>query len=131
MVRLFGVAGALVGGAAVALGAFAAHGLKARLDAAMLQTFETGVRYQLAHALALLAVAWAASLGGGTAARVAGLAFLGGVLFFSCSLYGLALGGPRWLGPVTPIGGVLFLVGWAALAVALWNVGGAGSGQVR
>jgi uncharacterized membrane protein YgdD (TMEM256/DUF423 family) len=123
MVRLFGTSGALLGLLSVALGAFAAHGLRGRLDAAALETFQTAVRYQLAHALALIATAGCAAAGAGGAARWAGGLFLAGVVLFSGSLYVLALGGPRWLGPVTPFGGLAFMGGWLALAVALWRLG--------
>ena len=118
MDRLFfslGSVSALIG---VALGAFAAHGLKARLAPELVATFETGVRYQLTHALALLAVAWALGRWSGTAALAAGWLFVAGTVLFCGSLYVLALGGPRWLGPVTPLGGLAFLAGWACLAWA-------------
>ena len=118
MDRLFfslGSVSALIG---VALGAFAAHGLKARLAPELVATFETGVRYQLTHALALLAVAWALGRWPGTAALAAGWLFVAGTVLFCGSLYVLALGGPRWLGPVTPLGGLAFLAGWACLAWA-------------
>lgn len=109
--------GAILAGLAVGLGAFAAHGLKDHLDAAALQTFETGVRYQMYHALALC-LCGAIGLHGRATGRAA-LAFAAGIALFCGSLYGLALGGPRWLGPVTPFGGVAFLVGWVLLAVAV------------
>ncbi|MFO1078677.1 MAG: DUF423 domain-containing protein [Planctomycetota bacterium] len=106
--------GAILGGLAVGLGAFAAHGLKNHLDAAALQTFETGVRYQMYHALALVLCS-AVGLGGRRTGAAA-VAFALGIALFSGSLYGLALDGPRWLGPVTPFGGGAFLVGWILLA---------------
>lgn len=110
---------AVLGGLAVVLGAFAAHGLKERLAPDLLATFEVGVRYHMYHALAMLAVAAAArDLWPSTAATVACWAWLAGVVIFSGSLYALALSGARWLGAVTPIGGVAFIVGWLALAVA-------------
>lgn len=96
---------------AVALGAFAAHGLKARLSPEMLQVFETAVRYQAYHALALLA------LGAARGPDRAGWCFVAGVVLFSGSLYALALSGVRWLGAITPLGGVLFLAGWAFWAL--------------
>jgi uncharacterized membrane protein YgdD (TMEM256/DUF423 family) len=116
--RTFFALGALSGLAGVALGAFAAHGLKARLAPEMLAAFETGVRYQMYHALALLGVAWACTKWPGVPAVAAGWLFVAGIVLFSGSLYALALGAPRWLGPVTPIGGLAFLAGWACLAWA-------------
>jgi uncharacterized membrane protein YgdD (TMEM256/DUF423 family) len=114
--RVFFVAGAVSAFLAVALGAFAAHGLKSRLDAAMLATFETGVRYHMYHALALLAVAWAASRWPGAAVNASGWLFVAGIVLFSGSLYALSLSGVRWLGAITPIGGLAFLAGWVCLA---------------
>jgi uncharacterized membrane protein YgdD (TMEM256/DUF423 family) len=100
---------------AVAAGAFGAHALKERLAPDMLAVYEVAVRYQAYHALALLAVALIADRQGGAAARAAGIAFTAGTLLFSGSLYALALTGARWLGAVTPMGGVLFLLGWLSL----------------
>jgi len=112
-------AAAVAGFLAVSLGAFAAHGLKARLSAEMLAIFETGVRYHVYHTLALLAVALAGpSLWSGRWAGLACGAWALGILVFSGSLYLLALTGQRWLGAVTPLGGVAFLAGWACLLVA-------------
>jgi uncharacterized membrane protein YgdD (TMEM256/DUF423 family) len=102
----------------VALGAFAAHGLKERLDAGMLAAFETGVRYQTYHALSLFIIAWLASRNPTRMIDAAGFCFLGGIVLFSGSLYALSLSGIRKLGMVTPIGGLLFLAGWALLAMA-------------
>jgi uncharacterized membrane protein YgdD (TMEM256/DUF423 family) len=113
--HFFGI-GALAGLVGVGLGAFAAHGLKARLAPEMLAVFETGVRYQMFHALALLATGWACARWPGATAVAAGWLFVAGIVLFSGSLYALALGGPRWLGPITPIGGLAFLAGWACLA---------------
>ena len=104
----------------MAIGAFGAHALKARLSPEMLAVYETGVRYQLFHALALLAVAWASSRWTGSAAVTAGgWLFVAGTLLFSGSLYALSLTGVRGLGVVTPLGGLAWLLGWAALA---WGV---------
>lgn len=103
---------------AIALGAFAAHGLKSRLDAEMLSAFETGVRYQVYHSLAFFVVAWLLSRGPSRAAQSAGFCFLGGIALFSGSLYCLSLSGIRKLGMITPVGGLLFLAGWAILAWA-------------
>jgi uncharacterized membrane protein YgdD (TMEM256/DUF423 family) len=116
MARLFLALGALSAFVSVAAGAFGAHALKARLDADLLAVFETGARYQMYHALALAAAGWAAGRFPGPAPAWAGGLFLAGTLLFSGSLYLLALTGTRWLGAVTPLGGVAFLAGWAALA---------------
>jgi len=102
----------------VALGAFGAHGLQDRIPADLLAIYDTGVRYHLVHALAMLAAAWADDRFGGRAARLAAWGFGLGTVVFSGSLYVLAITGARWLGAVTPIGGLLFLAGWGALAVA-------------
>ncbi|ROQ21622.1 uncharacterized membrane protein YgdD (TMEM256/DUF423 family) [Marinimicrobium koreense] len=116
MAAVFLVLAALFGLLSVMLGAFAAHGLKARLPASALSAFETGVQYQMYHALALLAVVALLRWFGPTLSLLtAGWAFVLGVLLFSGSLYGLALGGPRWLGPVTPLGGLCFMMGWVLL----------------
>ncbi len=115
--RFAAMAGALLAGLGVAFGAFGAHALRARLEPRALETFETGVRYQMYHAFALFAVAWLLSRNIPGAAT-AGWAFLAGVLLFSGSLYLMALTGWTWLGPVTPLGGVAFLTGWGLLALA-------------
>jgi len=121
MDRLFFTLGCLSAGVAVALGAFGAHALKTRLDAGLLATFEVGVRYQMAHALALLAVAWACTRWPGGAVNASGWLFVAGTVLFSGSLYVLALTGVRWLGAITPLGGVAWLVAWACLAWAAWS----------
>jgi uncharacterized membrane protein YgdD (TMEM256/DUF423 family) len=124
MDRLFFALGSLSGGLGVALGAFGAHVLKARIDAGLLANFETGVRYHLVHALALLAVAWAAARWPASALPAwAGWAFVVGTLLFSGSLYAMALTGARWLGAVTPLGGVAFVAGWAFLLLVAWRGG--------
>ena len=108
--------GSLLGFLGVAFGAFGAHGLRTRLSAEMLAVFETAVRYQMYHAFALLIVAAAIGrIGDARLLSVAGWVFFAGVLLFSGSLYALALTGVGMLGAVTPIGGVLFLIGWACL----------------
>lgn len=121
MSRALWVLGALFGLTAVAAGAFGAHGLRERLSEHALGTFETAVRYQMYHALALLAAAWLVDRAGGGPAIGAGFSFAAGILIFSGSLYMLALTGTRWLGAVTPIGGLAFMVGWALLAWAGWR----------
>ncbi len=113
---------AINGFIAVAAGAFGAHGLKKTLSSEDLAVFETGARYQMYHALALLAVAWMASQSPSAAVRVAGWCFLTGIVLFSGSLYGLTLSGVRWLGAITPIGGMALLAGWAALAWAAFKL---------
>lgn len=118
MDRLFFSLGASSAFVAVAAGAFGAHALRARLDAAALAVFETGARYQMYHALGLLAAAWAVVRWPGPWAVRAGWLFAMGTLLFSGSLYALALGGIRWMGAVTPLGGVAFLAGWLCLALA-------------
>ncbi len=121
MDRLFIGLGCLSALVAVALGAFGAHGLRHRLVPDMLVVFEVGVRYQMYHALALLGVGVVAPrLPGGTVAA-AGWLFVAGTVLFSGSLYALSLTGQRWLGAVTPLGGVAFLAGWAMLAWAAWS----------
>ena len=121
MHRGFFIAGCALGFTGVALGAFGAHALKARLAPELLATFETGVRYQLVHALALLAVAWACTRSPGRAAPAAGWLFIAGVLLFSGSLYALSVSGVRAFGMVTPFGGMALLTGWACLGVAAWR----------
>ena len=120
--KLWLVAGAISGFLSVALGAFAAHGLQSRVGPAEIAVFETGARYQMYQALALLAVAWVAAQGAGISATVAGWAFVIGTILFSGTLYYLGLTGSRALVMVTPVGGVAFLVGWAALAVAAFSL---------
>jgi len=118
--NLFLAAGALYGATGVVLGAFGAHALASRLADSNLAVWDTAVTYQLTHALALLVVGLlvrAPAPGASTALNIAGWGFLVGVVLFSGSLYALALGGPRLLGPVTPIGGVAFIVGWIALLI--------------
>jgi uncharacterized membrane protein YgdD (TMEM256/DUF423 family) len=118
--RLFFVLGSASAGVAVALGAFGAHALKTRLSPEMLAVYDTGVRYQMFHALALLAVAWASTRWpGSTAITASGWLFIAGTLLFSGSLFALSVSGVRGLGAITPIGGLAWLVGWTLLA---WGV---------
>jgi uncharacterized membrane protein YgdD (TMEM256/DUF423 family) len=116
--RVFFALGALSALVAVAAGAFGAHALRERLAPDMLSVFEVGARYHMYHALALLAAAWAIGRWPGSAAVTAGWLFVAGTLVFSGSLYLLSLTGQRWLGAVTPLGGLAFILGWAALAWA-------------
>ena len=108
-----GAAAMLLG---VVAGAFGAHALSSQLDARSLQTFETAVRYHLIHGLGLLAVG---ALAGGSFGWLAGALMTAGIVLFSGSLYWLALGGPAWLGPVTPLGGLCLIAAWGCLFVAL------------
>ena len=118
MERVFVGLGALSALISVAAGAFGAHALRERLSPDLLAVFETGARYQMYHALGLLAVAWAVARWPGSTAGVAGWLFVAGTILFSGSLYLLALTGTRWLGAITPLGGLAFIAGWAALAWA-------------
>ena len=119
MTRLFAIAGALMAFVAVAAGAFGAHALRARLSPEYLAVFETGARYQMYHALALFAAAWATTRTSSALVQWAGWLFIIGIILFSGSLYTLALTGVRWLGAITPLGGAAFLAGWLCLALAL------------
>lgn len=120
--RLFLGLGAVLAALGVILGAFGAHALKERLSADMLAVFETGVRYHLAHALGLAAVGLAAfHLEAAAWLRAAGWVMVAGLVIFPGTLYALALGGPRWLGAITPLGGTAFIVAWALLAVAAFR----------
>jgi len=110
--------GALSGFIGVAAGAFGAHALRMRLSADLLTVFETGARYQMYHALALVATAWASTRLPGALTTAAGWCFVAGTVLFSGSLYALALTGVRTLGAITPLGGVAFLAGWLCLALA-------------
>jgi uncharacterized membrane protein YgdD (TMEM256/DUF423 family) len=119
--RIFWVLGCFFGMLGVAAGAFGAHALRERLPDNMLAIFETGVRYQMYHALALLAVALLLTRVPSSAGVAAGWLFTAGIVIFSGSLYVLVLSGVRWLGAITPLGGVAFLVGWLLLAWAGWR----------
>lgn len=121
MARCFLVLGALTAGMAVALGAFAAHGLAPHVTPERLQTFETGVRYQMYHALALLMTGWMLFSRPSIRLKYAGWAFVGGIGLFSGSLYVLVLANaPHW-GAVAPLGGTLWIIGWGLLAWELWK----------
>ncbi len=130
MARTFWILGCFFGLVGVAAGAFGAHALRARVPADLLVVYETGARYQMYHALALLAVALAAARWPAGGWTLPGWLFTAGILVFSGSLYVLALTGTRWLGAITPIGGACFLAGWALLALAGMRVlGEAGAGR--
>jgi uncharacterized membrane protein YgdD (TMEM256/DUF423 family) len=122
MGRIFLALGAISGFLAVAAGAFGAHALRDRLTAEYLTVFETAARYQMYHALALLAVALLLSLRPLGTLQWAGWLFVVGTTLFSGSLYALALTGTRWLGAITPLGGVAFLAGWICLALSARSV---------
>jgi uncharacterized membrane protein YgdD (TMEM256/DUF423 family) len=119
MQNIFFLLGSISGALAVALGAFGAHGLKSRLSAARLENYETAARYQMYHALALLAVFFAARQWPASALpALAGWLFVAGTLLFSGSLYLLVLTDERRWGAVTPLGGLAFIAGWVCLALA-------------
>lgn len=118
MDRTFLFFGSLFGFLGVAFGAFGAHALKSRLSPEMLAVFETGVRYQMYHAFAILIVAAAIGrIGDANLLVLAGWFFVAGVLLFSGSLYALSLSGVGALGAITPVGGLLFLIGWVCLGL--------------
>ncbi|VVP53166.1 DUF423 domain-containing protein [Pseudomonas silesiensis] len=122
MLRGFLMLAAFFGFTGVALGAFAAHGLKSRLTAEYLAIFHTGVTYQLVHTLALLGVALLATQMPGRLITWAGASFAIGILLFSGSLYLLTMTGISKLGIITPFGGLAFLVGWFCLGLAAWRL---------
>ena len=112
---------ALLGAAAVLLGAFGAHALRDTLDERALAIWHTAVEYQFWHVLATVAVALVARDGVSMCLRIATAAFVAGIVLFCGSLYALALGAPRGIGVITPFGGIAFVVGWIALAVHAWT----------
>ena len=119
MDRIFLLIGGLAGVAGVGLGAFGAHGLRGRLSPEMLAVFETGLRYHIYHALALLLTAVIMGRVEGRLIVATGWFFTAGIVLFSGSLYLLATTGITVLGAITPLGGVAFLLGWACLAFAV------------
>src|SRR5581483_6266506 len=119
--KFFLVSGALSGALSIGLGAFGAHALRDRLAPQLLDTFETGVRYEIYHALALIAIALALTRWSSNLINLAGWSFLIGTLLFCGSLYLLALTGIRRFGAITPFGGVAFIAGWVLLAVGVWQ----------
>jgi len=123
MPAVFGAGGALTGLMAVAAGAFAAHALRGALRPELFEAFETGARYQLVHAVALVVVALALERGDHRALVVAGWCFLVGQVLFGGSLYVLALTGVRAWGAVTPLGGLGYMAGWIALGFGLLRRG--------
>lgn len=121
MDRFFAVCGAVSAFISVTAGAFGGHMLKEKLPADLFNIFEVSVRYQIYHAFGLLAVAWAITRWPSGSLSTAGWLFIVGTVLFSGSLYVLSLSGVRWLGAITPFGGVAFLAGWALLAWGIWN----------
>ncbi|MFZ3024916.1 DUF423 domain-containing protein [Pseudomonas sp.] len=122
MLRVLLLLAALFGFTGVGLGAFAAHGLKGQLSVEYLAVFQTGVHYQMLHALALLALAALWQRLGGRLLTAAGVCFCVGILLFSGSLYALTLSGISALGMITPVGGLTFLAGWFCLGLAAWRL---------
>ena len=122
MARLWLLLSAFAGFSGVALGAFAAHGLKSKLSAEYLAVFQTGSHYQLIHALALFGVGLLALHAPGRLVNLAGGLFALGILLFSGSLYLLSLSGVAKLGMITPFGGLAFLAGWLCLGLAAWRL---------
>lgn len=122
MFRVLLLLAALFGFTGVGLGAFAAHGLKGQLSAEYLAVFQTGVHYQMLHALALLGLTALWQRLGGRLLTAAGVCFCVGILLFSGSLYALTLSGISALGMITPMGGLTFLAGWLCLGLAAWRL---------
>lgn len=123
MTRIFLAIASTLGGISVVLGAFASHALKDKLSDRALEIWETGTKYQMYHALALILVALLISrFPDSILLVVAGYAFVAGVAIFSGSLYALSLSGIKWLGAITPLGGAAFIIGWACLAVAALKI---------
>lgn len=116
--NIFLTLSALFGALGVAAGAFGAHGLESQLDADAIEVWNTAARYQMYHALALLGVAWLSTETATTAVTVAGWLFTAGVLVFSGTLYALALTDIKWLGAITPLGGLALIAAWVALFIA-------------
>lgn len=126
MDRIFFIIGSLLAGLAVLLGAFGAHGLKDLVAPELIDTWEKAACYQMYHALAIFLLAWAITHWPEQANlwSLGGWLFLAGAALFSGSLYLLVLSGVKWLGAVTPLGGVAFGVGWLCLLIAAWRTGG-------
>lgn len=124
MTNIFLVIASILGGLSVVAGSFATHALKDKLSQHFLEIFQTGSRLQMYHSLALLMVAFLLTIEDEPQSLivVAGYAFIAGIIIFSGSLYTLSLTGIKWLGAITPIGGVAFIIGWSCLAIAGWNL---------
>jgi uncharacterized membrane protein YgdD (TMEM256/DUF423 family) len=121
MDRVFLVIGALSAFIGVAAGAFGAHGLKGRISPEMLSVFEVGARYQMYHAFALIIAAWVQTKWPSSLVTIGGWFFVIGTIFFSGSLYLMSVTGARWLGAITPLGGLAFLSGWVCIAWSAWR----------
>ncbi|EGJ29715.1 MULTISPECIES: DUF423 domain-containing protein [Moorena] len=123
MTRIFLAIASILGGLSVAAGAFASHALKEKLTERALEIFQTGARYQMYHALALMLVALLLSRSevAQTSLTVAGSAFIAGIAIFSGSLYALSLTGIKWLGAIAPLGGAALILGWGCLAIAAFS----------
>lgn len=122
MAKSYLIAAAFSGMAAVILGAFGAHGLRAHLSPELMTIYQTGVQYHFYHTLGLLAVAvMLTQWPGSRALRWSGNLFLVGIVIFSGSLYLLSFTGLRWLGAITPIGGLAFIVAWLMMLLAVWK----------
>lgn len=119
--RLLVLIGCICAGLGVAAGAFGAHMLKGLLDPPMLTTYDTATRYQMYHAFGMVLSGFAIRINRDPRVAVAGWMFLAGMLLFSGSLYGVALLGVRWLGAITPIGGVVFMLGWSVFGWRMWR----------
>ncbi|MFT6103328.1 MAG: uncharacterized membrane protein YgdD (TMEM256/DUF423 family) [Candidatus Endobugula sp.] len=122
MVKLFLLFASINGMVAVVLGAFGAHALKAKISPALLAAYQTGTHYHLIHVISLIGLALLIlRLQGGTPAPLiaAGFLWMAGTVLFSGSLYGLALGAPNWFGPITPVGGLLLIIGWLCFAIGI------------
>jgi uncharacterized membrane protein YgdD (TMEM256/DUF423 family) len=124
MMQIFLSVAAILGGLSVVAGAFASHALRERISERSLEIFDVGARYQMYHALALLLVAVLISRTPSppTTLIASGWLFIVGIAIFSGSLYALSLTGIKILGAITPLGGVAFILGWGALAIAAWNL---------
>lgn len=118
--RLIAV-GCVLAGIGVAAGAFGAHMLKTMLEPPMLAAYDTGTRYQMYHAFGMILAGMAARLFGDPRLVTAGWIFAAGMVMFCGSLYGIALAGLKWMGPITPLGGLTFIIGWGLLGWRLWQ----------
>ncbi|NEP04643.1 MAG: DUF423 domain-containing protein [Okeania sp. SIO2G4] len=124
MTRIFLVIASILGGLSVVAGSFASHALKEKFSQYFLDIFQTGARLQMYHSLALLMVAFLLTIEELPQGLMvaAGYAFIIGIVIFSGSLYALSLTGIKWLGAITPIGGIALIIGWGCMAVAGWNL---------
>ena len=124
MTKIFLVIASIMGGLSVVGGSFASHALKEKLSQYSLDIFQTGARLQMYHSLALLMVAFLLTIKElpQSLMVIAGYSFIAGIAIFSGSLYALSLTGIKWLGAITPIGGVAFILGWSCMAIAGWNL---------